>query len=177
MSPATVTSVWATPLYPLVPAWAVIASTTAAGSGAGGGPAATLVPLVVVRRRAVVRTFGRPGWTTTSPWLSVAWTWFREAPSPTANVAAAAPNAIAATIVADRTGRANGWARPRVTGRGSGSRAVSRAAQLAAAGPRSTPDGERVDGAQPSGPRCRRPGGHGDQGQRPGDHHGVDPRA
>ena len=45
---------------------------------------------------------------TTSPWLSVAWTWFSEAASPTAKVAAAAPNAIAVTIVAERRRRAKG---------------------------------------------------------------------
>src|SRR6266536_1371074 len=111
------------PLYPLVPACAVIALTTATGSGACGGPAATRGP-----PSGGGPDIGRPGWMTTSPWLSVAWTWFKEAPSPTAKVAAAAPNAIAATIVADLRARANGWARPRVTGRGSGSRAVNRAA-------------------------------------------------
>ena len=128
------------------------------------------------RRRAVARTSGGPASTTGRRRGSrVAWTWFSEAPSPTAKVAAAAPNAIAATIVADRSGRANGWARPRVTGRGSGSRRGQPGRPLAAAGPRGAPDGEHVDGAQPAGPRRRGPGGHGHQRQRPGEHHARRP--
>jgi hypothetical protein len=126
VTPATVTCVLATPLYPLVPDWAVIAATTAAGSSnSGGAPTLTWGP----PPPGGGPDSRRPGSTTTSPWLSVACTWFREAPSPTANVTEAAPNAIAATIVADRKTRAKGCARPSVTGRGNGNRPATRAAQ------------------------------------------------
>ena len=126
VSPATVTSVCGD-------------AAVAAGAGLGGDrrddggrvgrrrrPAAPVARSA--RRRAAVR-LRRPGMDDRrrrgSP---CAWTWFSEAPSPTANVAAAAPNAIAATIVADRE-------RPgRTGGPGRGSPAGA-AAAVRSAGP------------------------------------------
>ena len=161
----------------------------AAGSGLGGdrlrrpppgpAPAAARARRPVRLRAAGPQAAARrgAGWTTTSPWLSVAWTSFSDAPSPTAKVAAAAPNAIAATIVADRSGtgervsQAEGHRPWQREPRGQPGR------PLTAAGPRGAPDGEHVDGAQPSGPGRRRPGGRGDQRQRAGEHQRRRPTA
>ena len=163
--PATVISVLATPLYPPVPGWAVIALTTAAGSvpaAAGAGP--------------VTRWCGPPGGGPAAPAArtssdvavrSVAWTWFSDGRARRRRSTAAAPNAIAATIVADRTGRANGWARPRRHRPGQRQPAGQPGRPLAAAGAGRTADGERVDGAQPAGPGAGRPGGHGHQRPAP----------
>ena len=51
---------------------------------------------------------------------------FSEECSPIAKITAVAPNAIAASVTRVRAGLANGAARPRPTGRGRLSRAVSR---------------------------------------------------
>src|ERR1700678_20087 len=97
-------------------------------------PGCALTAEVAAANCAAVGTWFGPApgpdcwtWTGTvaaSVWLARAA--LSEECSPTAKITAVAPNATAARVTRARAGRANGAARPRLTGRGRRSRAASR---------------------------------------------------
>src|SRR6185437_13339611 len=122
------TSAWTSRAKPTTLTWPPYSASRCAA------PGAAFTAAVAAASWAVLGSWFGPApglswktWTCTVAarvWASRAWP--SEECSPTAKITAVAPNATAARVTAVRAGRANGAARPRLTGRGSRSRAASR---------------------------------------------------